>query len=399
MLPTLPRTRAWMALAVLLLYPLTASAEGLAIYGTWELAGEEQPLPGAEDVMATRWTAVRPPAGAYDRIGLNRYRGPGTATAALLYLPGTNMNGQVAITDEDHNLWLFLARRGVTVFTLDYRTHALPATDLADPAVLRDWTAEAFAADVAAAAREARRLSGQERIFVGGFSRGVAFAYAQAAAHPQEVAGIVALDGFFKSSQPAGGFDRQAALKAMAAAGRWAQDVGGSRGWQRRQEVMTAAAADPAAPAIGEQFASVGEQVAQMLYRTWGGGGKLANAVDGYSSPQLLARLLAGYDRYYPAVQDVDGAALASQEDDPASPLDDGWATLHTPVIYIGSTNIGASFLLDGIASAVHCAGNNAAIHVLEGHGHLDILIGKNARQLVYEPILAWLRANAPSAP
>ena len=32
------------------------------------------------------------------------------------------MNGEIALTDEDHNLWIFLARRGVEVFTLDYRT-------------------------------------------------------------------------------------------------------------------------------------------------------------------------------------------------------------------------------------------------------------------------------------
>ena len=64
------------------------------------------------DIKETRWESGRPPGGTYDHIRVHRYRTAGPAKAALLYLPGTNMNGQVALADEDHNLWIFLARRG-----------------------------------------------------------------------------------------------------------------------------------------------------------------------------------------------------------------------------------------------------------------------------------------------
>ncbi|MBX7186451.1 MAG: hypothetical protein K1Y01_15030, partial [Vicinamibacteria bacterium] len=79
-------------------------------------------LTGAPDIEHATWSASRPPAGPFDRIEVHRYRTKAAPVATLLYLPGTNMNGEAALTDEDHNLWIFLARRGVEVFTLDYRT-------------------------------------------------------------------------------------------------------------------------------------------------------------------------------------------------------------------------------------------------------------------------------------
>ncbi len=42
------------------------------------------------------------------------------------------MNGELALKQEKYNLWLHLARRGVDVYTLDYRTHFVLAAGVAD---------------------------------------------------------------------------------------------------------------------------------------------------------------------------------------------------------------------------------------------------------------------------
>jgi pimeloyl-ACP methyl ester carboxylesterase len=360
---------------------------------TWQRTREEAPLAGTT-VRETRWTAVRPPEGPYDKVQVHRYRGRGPQQAALLYLPGTTMNGQVAVADEDHNLWLFLAQRGVEVFTLDYRSHFLPTAGLADFGFLRGWGHDAFLGDIRAAAELARRESGRDRLFVGGFSRGVTLGYLYAASEPARVAGLIALDGFLKSHAPRNAYDADAESEKLRAGSGWAYDVAAGFGWERRQQLMDAAAARPEAPALDPKYPTVGTQVADILYKAWRPGG-LANPIGGYSRPQTLARLLAGYDRYYPAVQDVEGRSIADRPDDPRTPLDDAWGELTIPVLYFGATGMGADWLLDGIHSAAHSGATDVTLHVLEGYGHLDVIVGEKASRDVFEPTLAWIRERS----
>jgi len=397
----------------------------------WELLRAEAPLASVAGITETIWTSPRPPGHGQegvpaDRIGVHRFRGTAPSFATLLYLPGTFMNGQLAGNDEDHEPWLFLARRGVEIFTLDTRTHAVPPeTPATELDFMAGWNSEVFLADARAAALLARSESGRGQLFVAGFSRGAFFAYALAAAEPQGVAGILALDGFFKtrptprpdSAPTPPPPDLTAALGKLRAEGGLATDVAGSLGWEPRQALMQAAAADPAGPVLGDSARSggagnVGEQLARILHRAWGPGG-LANPVEahgtdggGVSRVRVLARLLAGYDRYYPAVQDLEGRAIAVQVDDPTTPIDDGWAALADrglPVLYFGTTGMGPDFLIGGLASAAHAGGRAVEIHVLEDHGHLDLLVGERARQEVFEPTLAWIARHretpAASAP
>jgi pimeloyl-ACP methyl ester carboxylesterase len=361
---------------------------------TWEVSRGEAPLAGAPEVLETRWAAARPPGGTYDRIELHRYRVSGPGRAALLYLPGTNMNGEVAVSDEDHNLWTFLARRGVAVFALDYRTRFVPASGVEDFAFMRDWDLEAFVGDIAAAADKARAEARMERLFIAGFSRGVTLAYAYAASEPNGVAGLIALDGFFKSRTPKGAYDHATEARQLAETGGYASDVAARIGWEGRQRLMDAAAADPNGPSLDPRYKSVGEQLSRVLYDAWRPGG-LANAVEGMSRPQVLARLLGGYDRYYPAIQTIDGRSLADREDDPRTGIDDAWGKLTVPVLYFGSTGMGAEWLIDGIHSAAASGSQDVTLNVLERYGHLDVLVGENARRDVFEPALEWILRRA----
>ena len=122
-----------------------------AISAEWSVLQVESSIEAVANISEARWVSERPPQGRYDTIQLHRYLGEGSPTAALLYLPGTNMNGQIAVREENHNLWLFLAHRGGVGYTLDYRTHSVPATTIADAGFMKAWTMGAFVDDARAA--------------------------------------------------------------------------------------------------------------------------------------------------------------------------------------------------------------------------------------------------------
>jgi pimeloyl-ACP methyl ester carboxylesterase len=374
----------------------TASAEAAA----WKIDRAERPLAAGSNVQETVWTTGRPPGGPFDKIGVHRYRAKAGAAAAapvatLLYLPGTNMNGIAALTDESHNLWVYLANRGVEVFAIDYRTRFIPPdTPPTGLASLRAWGVDAFTADIAAAAALARKESGREKLFVAGFSRGVFLAYAYAGTELDKVAGLIVLDGPFKNHAPKGQFDAAAGLAKLESGGTWGTDVSGSLGWANRQKLMDAVAANPDAAATDAKFKTIGDQLANVLQFAWRPGG-LANPQGGMSRPRELATLLGGYDRYYPAVQDVDGRSIADYDDDPKTPVDDKWGELKLPILLFASTGMGGDFLLNAIYSADKSGSTDVTLNVLERYGHLDVLVGEHAHKDVFEPTIAWLKARA----
>lgn len=384
----------------------SASPEGAA----WKVDQAERSLVSGSNVQETVWSTGRPPGGPFDRIAVHRYRakaasnsnssssgGSGAAApvATLLYLPGTNMNGIAALTDEAHNLWVFLANRGVEVFAIDYRTRFIPPdTPPTGLASLRTWGVDTFTADIVAAAALARKESGREKLFVAGFSRGVFLAYAYAGTEFDKVAGLIVLDGPFKNHAPKGQFDAAAGLAKLESGGAWGTDVSGSLGWDNRQKLMTAVAANPDAAASDAKFKTIGDQLAHVLQFAWRPGG-LSNPQGGMSRPRVLASLLGGYDRYYPAVQDVDGRSIADRDDDPKTPVDDKWGELKLPILLFASTGMGGDFLLNAIYSADKSGSTDVTLNVLERYGHLDVLVGEHAQKDVFQPTFEWIKTRA----
>lgn len=343
-------------------------------------------VPGTA-VVETSWRA-KVGTGAYDVIGLHRYASrEGKPRAVLLYLPGTNMNGELAITDPDFNLWLFLAERGIAVYALDYRTHAVPNEPTPDLTFMKNWTMEAFVDDAARAFDFIRRTEDGVPVFVGGFSRGVSYAYALAGI--RDAAGLVALDGSFKRYRTRA-FDRAAAMKRLEDAGEYGTVLSAGRGWASRTQMMQGAWEDPDGPATDSRFKTIGEQLSAVLYNAWGPGG-LANPVDGVSSVRILARGMAEYDRNFPAIQNLEGQSIALQDDDPATALDDQFGKMTLPIIYFGSTNLGADSLLSGIYSASASGSRDVTINVLENHGHLDVIFGNDVRDRVFDVTAHWM--------
>lgn len=372
----------------------------------WQQVAAETSLSRA--VRHSTWQLQRG-EGAYERISVHRYGASPAAAAgaairaAVLYLPGTNMNGAPTGLDERYDLFSWLAARGVTVYALDYRTHAVSPTDDAPLAPLAAWTSEVFAEDAAAASEFVAAREPNTSLFVAGFSRGASFAYALACvAAPGRLQGVIALDGMVKSANAMASDSAKPLAEVhqmVRESGVVHSDVAAGIGWQRRDDLMRAVIEDPFGPASREGFAAIGQELAQLLYGAWGPG-RLAHPLGassgkGISRPEVLAQLLAGYDRYYPVVQNGEGTAIASVLDHPDTGIDDCFGELALPVLYFGSTGMGSQWLLDGTFSAVKAGPPEAEIHVLEGYGHLDVLVAESAAAEVFQPVLRFVEKHS----
>jgi len=340
-------------------------------------------LTGAPGIYQWHFVAKRGPS-PFDRIGLHRITSGPAAPAhpglVMLYLPGTNMNGEVAVDDPRYSMPLYLAAHGVDVWAMDYRTHFVPPGTAAEKlAVMAGWTSRVFEGDVEAAAAFVSTRTHSEKIFIAGFSRGASFAYLFAAMHPRRVAGLAILDGFIPRT-PA---------RAMPA-GRVADDIGGRHlTYEKRRALMEAVIRDPGGPAPLPKYKTAAENLEHVVYDAdgvFGGHGGLANPQGGFSDPLVLARVLFGYDRWWPAVQDYDNpfdaSALARLR---ASKI---------PVIAFASTNVSAQWPAMVAESAAATGSTEVTVKRLDGWGHLDVVCGTRAESEVYAPLLAWLRRH-----
>ena len=338
---------------------------------------------GAPGIYQWHFVAKRGPS-PFDRIGLHRIASGPVAPAhpgiVMLYLPGTNMNGEVAVDDLRYSMPLYLAAHGVDVWAMDYRTHFVPPGTPAEKlAVMAGWTNGVFEGDVEAAGAFVSARTHAEKVFIAGFSRGASFAYLFAAMHPQRVAGLAILDGFIP----------RAPALAMPAA-RVADDIGGRHlTYEKRRALMEAVIRDPGGPAPLPKYKTAAENLEHVVYDAdglFGGHGGLANPQGGFSDPSVLARVLIGYDRWWPAVQDhdnpFDASALARLR---ASKI---------PVIAFASTNISAQWPAMVAESAAATGSTEVTVKRLDGWGHLDVVCGTHAESEVYAPLLAWLRRH-----
>ena len=371
-------------LAAIVGFASAAAAADLGATARFKPVGAARELKGAPGIYEWIFQATVG-SSPFDKIGLHRLsRGAATSAqpdAVVLYLPGTNMNGEVALEDQRYSFQVYLAEHGVDVWAMDYRTHFIPpATPEKDLFELQTWTNNLFESDIDNAAAFVRATTGHEKTFVAGFSRGVEFSYLYAAMHPDRVQGIVALDG----SIP---------LRAMrtVAAGNYADDVapGKSLTFEKRRVLMQMVIDNPDQPAPIPKFKTARQNLEHVVYTAggfFGGKGGLANPQDGFSDATVLARLLISYDRWWPAVQD--GEAPFTPE------LLAALKASKIPVIAFASTNFGAQWPIMAENSAKATGDPSPSFHKFEGWGHLDVLAGTKAEAEVFAPTLEWIKQH-----
>ena len=196
-------------LAVLILF-IALGAVASAGETEFSAVGAARELKGAPGIY--EWTfAATVGKSPFDKIALHRVaKGPTPPAhpeAVVLYLPGTNMNGEVALEDPRYSFQVYLAEQGVDVWAMDYRTHFIPPqTPQSDLSELGGMDQRSLRDRISTQPRNSSaKKPAARRLFVAGFSRGVEFAYLYAAMHPERVAGIIALDGFIPHPSDASG--------------------------------------------------------------------------------------------------------------------------------------------------------------------------------------------------
>lgn len=315
------------------------------------------------------WTCVRPPGGPFDRVGLRRLANCDRADGpSVVYLPGMHMNGEVPFAAAANDIRLYLAQSGFRVWAIDYRSHALPPEATAEQlAVMNTWTPATYADDVAWALGFVRGAD-PGAPFLMGFSYGAGLVYRVAARDTGPIAGLVILDG-------------KVGVDVPPSAG--AIDVGSTRlPYGQRQALLAAAKRGPdgASPIPG--YSSAGQALADILYtaQSFGGQGGLSNAKNDASDPQIVAVLLASYDRWWPRGATSAGAVQPSR-------------TL--PVLAFSNGQMGSDWQNGVRSSAQAFGGGKADVRVLPGLGHLDVLVGKQAVRDVFEPARTWMTSHS----
>jgi pimeloyl-ACP methyl ester carboxylesterase len=365
-------------LAVLLLFIATTASAA-----DFQPVGAAHELKGAPGIYEWKFEATVGKS-PFDKIALHRVakgrNPPAHPEAVVLYLPGTNMNGEVALEDQRYSFQVYLAEHGVDVWSMDYRTHFIPPqTPQSDLSELAGWTNDLFESDIDAAAKFVSEKSGRSRIFVAGFSRGVEFAYLFAAKHyPERVAGIIALDGFIPTHPM---------RIEQGTPGQYAVDVGGKHlTYDKRRTLMQMVIDNPDQPAPIPKYKTARENLEHVMYDAAPGNGAFANMQAGHSDAAVLAKLLIAYDRYWPSVQDGENPftpqMLASLK---ASKI---------PVIAFASTNFGAQWPGDVEAASKSTGAPDPLFTKLDNWGHLDVLAGTKSESQVFAPTAAWIKQH-----
>src|SRR5271170_985652 len=151
------KIRRHVALDLLLVLLLLFATHAAASAAEFNAVGAAHELKGAPGIYEWSFEATVGKS-PFDKIALHRVaKGPtppAHPAAVVLYLPGTNMNGEVALDDPRYSFQVYLAEQGVDVWSMDYRTHFIPPeTQEADLSELAGWTNDLFESDIEAAAK------------------------------------------------------------------------------------------------------------------------------------------------------------------------------------------------------------------------------------------------------
>lgn len=323
-------------------------------------------MPSREAQLCEQVHALaRPPGGRFDRVAARRLAlcdGADAGGPVVVYLPGMHMNGELPPEALAPDLRRHLARHGIRVWSVDYRTHAVPATATPDVLVaLAAWTADVFTEDVEALVALARRTDAGP-LHVAGFSYGAGIAY-RLAARDDTIAGLVVLDGVPPTAHDTGGDSPAIDLAS------------GRLPWDTRTRLLGAAMADPAAESPVADFPTAGAALAEIVHsaRAFGGSGGLSGVKLGTSDVRAVAALLATYDRWWPRAA-LDGGPVAPPR-------------RKRPVLAFAATNMGPEWLERVRAGARAYGGDAAIVHELPRYGHIDVLVADDADRRVFEPV------------
>jgi hypothetical protein len=376
---------------------------------------------------------IRVGPGPYDEIGVHRVvkerrpNVPARTERAVMLAHGDIWNFRAAFLTGDRTLPLFLAEQGVDVWGIDYRWTRVPG-NLTDYSFMSTWGLEQDARDLGVAlgvARFARAISGHgfSRLFLLGWSRGGQVGYAYLNAESQlprafrQVRGFIPVDIYLKTDVPAlrnAACQRLAATEAAIAAGTYANGSGALIATLGNLAVTAPSGSSilngppfnlsgfdnrQAGLLVGEAtFAFLAPNEFAPFYHFTGGtfdaSGKPAGLL--YSSEADLFAFEQQASPVQPNRGLADGDAATCEMTNVA--FDDHLGDIEVPVLYIGA---GGGFGAYGIYTTTLLGSEDVETLIVSkvpetqrllDYGHADLFLAHDAEELVWKPLLAWMR-------
>ena len=367
---------------------------------------------------------LRVGSGPYDEIGLHRVvresapNVPARTREVVFLAHGDIWNFRAAFLTGSHPLPVFLAEHGVDVWAIDYRWTSVPGT-LTDYSFMSTWGIEQDARDLGFAIAAARALRGRrDKVTLLGWSRGGQIGYAYLGSETQlprglrQVDAFIPVDIYLKTDDPqyrANACARAANTEAAIAAGSFVNASGGLI-----TTIGTLAVADPDGASFLGPFTNrqagllVGEATFTFLaplepvpFYHFNGGVFDANGIPAgllYSNESDLF----AFEQQSAPVQpnrELADADLATC-DMVNVPFDDHLGAITVPVLYIGAAG---GFGDSGLYTTTLLGSTDVSSLIVQklpstqrllDYGHADLFLANDARELVWEPMLDWIRAH-----
>jgi pimeloyl-ACP methyl ester carboxylesterase len=380
------------------------------------------------DIKRTIWEMERAPHGPFDKIALVRTvkdrdsqktwtMGHKNVKKVIFIIPGTWDRADVSSSDDRTSLDLFLANHGYDVYSMNFRTFYIPnyaynqfETYGIDISSTADWTYGVFREDIKTCVEAAKKISGAKKVFLAGRSRGGTQMFIYASKYPDDLKGLISLDGGGKVMPLSGTKMTEEAYEAFVASfkatGKLLTEVGGyetlqyagiipysqtALGFASLQDAYNYYKSIIGVPVpSGFSIDVYSDIVAYNAYWQWGKGG-VTNYYGGFIDRNVLIHTLSILTRYWPAIQDIEGSQMNAYGNCPFLDYDDNLANL--PLI---------AFLSDLFCPHGACLAlpnnktlsSDATFVYLPGFGHLDVYAGKFSYEKISKPLLEWMNAR-----
>lgn len=378
---------------------------------------------------------VRVGRGTYDVLGLHRvvretapFR-PARAADAVFFVHGDAWGFDAAFlasaaspaVPDARALPVFLAERGVDVWGIDLRWTRVPA-GTTDFSFMEDWGMKRNAADVGigiAVARGVRAVSGSGlgKVHLLGWSRGGQIGYVYLNAETRvpsflrQVKGFLPVDIYVKTDVPAlraAACTRLAAQRQTLANGTFGDATGQLLGTIGNLAATAPTGASPILPGLTNRQAALVAGAATFnffgglepvpVYHFAGGTFDASGLPTGLSFTEEAYWLdfLRGPAPFEPVRLLADAEEMMCEADD--VPFDDHFADIEVPVLYVAGDGGFGSYGLYSVSLLGSSDKSSLIVDLrppadrLLDFGHADIFLAANARTLVWEPILSWIR-------
>lgn len=302
----------------------------------------------------------------HSRIGIAiDYSGANDLDRGVIYFPGRWQNSKLWANNVDLDIRLFLAKRGFTVATLDYRAHFLNKDPLSLEA-LRTVELSDMIDDVHRAKYELFRR-GWKKVALIGFSFGAALSLLSYTEDLLETVCFVALDGGFRAND----------IKDLCTNddGRTAGDDG----------ILIS----PTAGALKRHL----ESLQRGLQGNCPIPQKTLALIPGLKRCNRdVVNLLLNMDVAWPAAVVSETNFIATAQARDVLVYLERINRFSAPILAVMSTNkVGTVGSHPAMISAGHTGSNNISHIWLPSWGHLEILCGEKVIECVNQPVLSWL--------